>query len=52
MVKDRVTGWAIARVWVRFRVGVLVRFRVRVEAIRVGMEVRAMAKAMVVSVIW
>ena len=68
MVKDRDRGWAIVSVWVRFRVGVWirfrvgvwvrcrvgvwVRFRVRVEAIRVGIEVRVMAKAMVVSVIW
>ena len=67
MVKDRVTGWAIVSVWVRlkgvwvrfrvgvwvrFRDGVWIRFRVRVEVIRVGMEVRVMAKAMVVSVIW
>ena len=49
MVKDRATGWAIVSVWVRFRVGVWARFRVRVEAIRVGIEVRVMPKAMVVS---
>ena len=52
MVRDRGRVWAIVSVWVRFRVGVWVRFRVRVEAIRVGMEVRVRAKAMVVSVIW
>ena len=52
MVRDRVTGWTIVSVWVRFRVGVWVRFRLRVEVIRVGIEVRVMAKAMVVSVIW
>ena len=60
MVRDRVRVWAIVSVWVRFRVGVWVRFRIkiwdtfraRVEAIRVGIEVRVMAKAMVVSVIW
>ena len=52
MVKDRVRVWAIDSVWLRFRVGVWVRLRVRVEVIRVGIEVRVMAKAMVVSVIW
>ena len=50
MVRVRVRVWAIVSVWVRFRVGVWVRFRVR--AIRVEIEVRVMAKAMVVSVIW
>ena len=52
MVRDRVRVWAIVSVWVRFRVGVWVRFRVRVVVIRVGIEVRVMAKAMVVSVTW
>ena len=52
MVGDRVRVWVIVSAWVRFRVGVWVRFRVRVEVIRVGIEVRVMAKAMVVSVIW
>ena len=60
MVRDRVRVWVIvsvwvrcrAGVWVRFRVGVWVRFRVRVEVVRVRIEVRVMAKAMVVSVIW
>ena len=52
MVRDRVRAWVIVSVWARFRVGVWVRFRVRVELIRVGIEVRVMAKAMVVSVTW
>ena len=52
MVRHRVRVWVIVSVWVRFRVGVWARFRARVEAIRVGIEVRVMAKAMVVSVIW
>ena len=52
MVKDRVWVWAIVSVWVSFKVGVWVRFRVRVEVVRVGIEVRVMAKAMVVSVTW
>ena len=52
MVRDRVRVWVIVSVWVRFRVGVWVRFRLRVAVIRVGIEVRVMPKAMVVSVIW
>ena len=52
MVRDRVRVWAIVSVWAKFRVGVWARFRVGVEVIRVGIEVRVMAKAMVVSVIW
>ena len=40
------------RVWARFNIGVWVRFRVRVEVIRVGIEVRVMVKAMVASVIY
>ena len=52
MVRDRVRVWVIVTAWVRFKVGVWVRFRVRVAVIRVGIKVRVMAKAMVVSVIW
>ena len=52
MIRDRVRVWVIVSVWVRCRVGVWEIFRVRVEVIRVGIEVRVMAKAMVVSVTW
>ena len=52
MVRDRVTGWAIASVWVRFRVEVWVRLRggiwvrvmVRLEVIRIRIRVRMRAR--------
>ena len=58
MVKDRVTGWAIVSVWLRFRVGIWdtfrLLFRVRVEVIsfRIRARMRVRVNAEVIVCFW